>query len=134
VEEEIAILQEKIKEEQQEMKQKKLELKKTKNETNVEEQEVAILMHKTDVGKDMKLKALKEEKYFENLITENTEKLSELTKESGVLRGFERVIEYIKKEERNDLIELNKSLLSKNLTENLNQSQTKKNVNSFLLY
>lgn len=77
----------------------KSELKKEANETNVAEQEIAILLHKQDVGKEIGSKVDREMAYFSDMLESNRRKLEDLLEENGLLKSFLKVTAFVKKGE-----------------------------------
>ena len=82
-------------EELQSLETRRKELKREKTEMKSAEQEVAILLHKRDVGRDMSRKVDGEMEYFSGLVQENRARLDVLLEEDGVLRGFLRLADFL---------------------------------------
>lgn len=100
VENEISQLKNKIKHEKQELSQRKQKLKKCKNDTEVAEQEMAILLHKKDACRDISAQVDKERVYFDQLIHKNHQKLARMKSEDSFLNQFEKLLKYIDKKEK----------------------------------
>jgi hypothetical protein len=88
----------KIMEGQEDFQAKKNLLQHEKTQMKSEEQEVAILLHKKDVGQEINTKVDGEMKYFKDLVDENKTKLDYLLREEGMLKGFIKLAEYLQDE------------------------------------
>lgn len=86
-----------MKETKNELNNHKTNLKKEKSETQIAEQEVAIILHKQDIGKEIRKKVISEQEYFTNLVIENKTKLNKMLSYDGIINSFLRLVNYLNK-------------------------------------